>query len=377
MGSAAGGESAWSAARRAGLAPGLSVVRGMERVATAGIRGRARRNADTALEHMASADRLDDARPRPPETEPAPHHDRPSTHRLLTYTDLPEFLAVAVPFLREGHAAGDRMLVITPAATTEALRTQLPADAEVDFVDAHTWYRTPAQTMAAFSEYLTQHAHRPGLRMIGEPTLAGRSDSECAEWACYEAALNVAFPRGGIQVICAYAGADLPPAVQVEARRTHPLLASGAACPDFVRPRGYVPVAEPPLPSPPLTAGSTRVEAGDLDAVQRFVTRQAFDAGVFGRHARSFGLAAREAARDLLPDASSRGRVRVWTQERHLVCELESPRPAMPRISGYLPPTDAAEPGGLWLARQLCPLVHVRSEDGSVRVRLHHAPAYP
>lgn len=380
MVSGADGRTVWDAARRSTVAAGLGAARVAERAATAGLRRRARRNSDAALELMA-------AHPEPllelrvttaTASGTATHtHDRPSCHRLLTYRDLPHFQEVAVPFLLEGHAAGDRLLVITPPETESALRAHLPACAEADFVDAHSWYQTPAQTMAAFAEYLTHYADRPGLRIIGEPALARRTADELAEWACYEAALNVAFPRGGVQTICAYSAAALPASVTTEARRNHPHLAEHGRCPDFVKPYAYTPAGENALSPAPASAATTQVDPDNLAAVQRFVTRQAFDAELFGRHARTFGLAAREVAWELTAETGAQGRLRVWAQRRGLVCEVSCPRPELARITGYLPPRgDVAETRGLWLARQLCHLVQVRTQLGSVVARLHYAPGH-
>jgi hypothetical protein len=231
--------------------------------------------------------------------------------------------------------------------------------------------------MAAAHDYLQQSAgHVGGLRVVGEPPWLARPSDEWGEWACYESALNLACAHHDIRVICAYDAAELPVAVLAEAERTHPQLTgvrgTGPSS-AFVDPCAFAPADEPEFPPAPSTAVTTDLDGASCDDVARFATRRAFDAGIFGRAARNFGLAAHETAAEFFPAAGVHARLTVWTERNELICEMDCRAPARPRILGYLPfdPT-SGEACRLWTARRLCRLVRMRPTPLGTQVRLHH-----
>jgi len=292
---------------------------------------------------------------------------------LLPYWSEREYRHVLVPFLAEGHAHGDRMLVITSAARFHLLRSQLPADAQPEFIDSSTWYRGPGKAMAAALKHFRPDG--AGLRVIGEPPWGRCPADELAEWACYEAAFNLAFAAAPLHVVCPYRITETPSGALAEAFHTHPEVV-GTPGPrpgaDYVRPDKFIPAWEPDLPQAPPAVGSSVVRAGSPEDVARLATRRALELGVFGPSARNFGLAAHEAAAQFFPDRAVHAQVKVWIERRELIADLLCRGPTQPRITGYLPPHPEDGTGDrLWLTRRLCRLVRLNSTAYGMRVRLY------
>jgi len=282
-----------------------------------------------------------------------------------------------MPFLCDGHGNGDRILVIAGTDAIRSLRAGLPDDCAIEYASAAEWYRTPGQAMAAVDDYLHGLAAPRGrVRVIAEPPWAVLPNADLGEWACFESAFNLAFASDPVQLICPYRITEVGQSVLAELRRTHPeLVCADGAVPsaDYVQPEAFQPGSEPDLsPSPPWAAAGM-VDGGNPDDVARFATRRAFDAGVFGRVARNFGLAAREAAGEFFGAEPVQAELRVWTECRELICELDCPGRTHPRITGYLPPHPRTGDGrGLWLTRQVCRIVRLRSGPHGTLARLHY-----
>jgi hypothetical protein len=93
-------------------------------------------------------------------------------HSALVYESQDEFLACAVPFLREGLEVGEGAIVahIEPGLAT--MREALGPDSErVTFVDVSSAYTRPAKTLACYHQvYAEQLQKTPRLRAV--PRLA-------------------------------------------------------------------------------------------------------------------------------------------------------------------------------------------------------------
>jgi len=90
-----------------------------------------------------------------------------------------------------------------------------------------------------------------------------------------------------------------------------------------------------------------------------------------------FLLALHELAANALSHADRPAAARAWLEDRTFVCEVESRGEELSETTaGYLPPDPEAERArGLWLVRQLCDLVEVRSRGGRTAIRIHVARA--
>jgi hypothetical protein len=316
------------------------------------------------------------------QTGPAPQHARDRlAHEALPYASTDELVAAAAPFLREGLRAGEQALIVTGATNLLLLRQVIEPDGlAADFVDARRWHRFPARSLAACDRYIKRHANRGRrVRVVFEPVWAGRTPLETTEWKRYESVLNVAFARSGAWLLCPYDTTALDPSIVADALRTHPWVrAEGARSPsaEYVDPAAFSAACDAePLPEPPADAVAVRFDAKrDLSAVRTMVGEAAGAAGLGPRRVPEAVLAVHEIASNAIVHGSGRGLLRTWLAGGELLFQVSGNAPIRAPFPGHLPPRLDTEGGrGLWLARQLCELLQVRSTpDGSV-IRLHFA----
>jgi anti-sigma regulatory factor (Ser/Thr protein kinase) len=299
--------------------------------------------------------------------------DHRFVHEAMLYEGEDDFIEQTLPFLRDGIAAGEPMLVALGEARTRRLRAELGGDAEwVQFAEMETLGRNPARIISAWHDFVTAHedAGRP-LRGIGEPIWPGRSESELSECHRHEALLNVAFGEGRPWwLLCPYDASALPDEVLQEARRTHPLVRErGEARPSAVYPS---PLASEPfggvLPEPPGPVAEYPFGASDLASVRRIVAESAQAAGLAERRTVELVLCVSELAANSVLHGGGTGILRTWSETRTISCEVRDRGALRERLTGRIRPAiDARNGRGVWFANAMCDLVQIRSQvDGTV-----------
>jgi anti-sigma regulatory factor (Ser/Thr protein kinase) len=298
-------------------------------------------------------------------------------HEAFFYAGHDELIEGVVPFVREGAAAGEPVLVVLAAHKLRALREALGGDADrVLFADMADVGANPARIIPAWQEFLDLYAVR-GQRMrgVGEPIWAERSSDELAECERHEALLNVAFPDPAFWLLCPYDTTTLPDGVIAEARRNHPFvrdLTGSAHSSDFP---GLQALAEPfdrPLPDPPADAVPIAFDAASLADVRSLVARHAEAAGMRGEAASDLALTANELAANSVRYGGGRGTLLLWSDRRAMVCEVRDRGRIHDPLVGRVKPAWTREGGrGLWMANQLCDLVQIRDLPGGTAVRVH------
>lgn len=302
-------------------------------------------------------------------------------HEALLYHDLDEFLAGTVPFVRDGVAAAEPVLVALPEPRRSALRGELAGDANhVAFADMEKLSRNPARLIPAWQDFLAANGggERP-LRGVGEPIWAGRRVDEVVECQRHESLLNVAFAESGAwRLLCPYDVRSLGPRVVEEARHSHPWVTADGRRDNSPLCEELSVMSEPldsPLPPPPRSAKSLGFARGDVGAVRGFVARVARDAH-FNRHrVDDLVLAAYEIASNAVRHGGGRGMARAWESDGAVICEVAGDGRITDPLAGRRRPDPAAHGGrGLWLANQLCDLVQVRAFPSGGVVRIHVRP---
>ncbi len=295
-------------------------------------------------------------------------------HEALLYAGMDEFLEGTLPFIREGVAASEAILVVVGARKIAALTAQLGADAgRVQFKDMADVGANPARIIPAWNEFVEAHreAGRPS-RGIGEPIYPERSAAELIECQRHEALLNLAFDDGpGWRLLCPYDTAALPADVIEEAHRSHPYVAhdhSDAASGLYVE----RPPSGPALPEPPAIRATLTFNGAGLRPVRRLVSTLAARAGFTSRPIADLVLAVSEVAANSLQHGGGVGTLRIWRDGGVLVCEVrDSGHVNDPLADRRRPAPDDDGGRGLWLANQLCDLVQVRCFEAGTTVRLH------
>ncbi|MEU4547383.1 sensor histidine kinase [Nonomuraea dietziae] len=299
-------------------------------------------------------------------------------HHALIYGSDQEFLAATLPFCLDGLAAGDRVLAVTTPANIDLLTGALDTAAtEVEFVEAGDWYHAPGRTLAAYGHYVDDHKRRhPRVRVIGEPLWHGRTPAEQAEWTRYESVINAAFAASPAWIVCPYDERALPEQIVADARRTHPDLMSGPAwqaSPAYTDPAAFAYATDhlPLSPAPAGTAADFGFDA-DLHRMRQQLATRATGLGLGADQIDRLMVAVNEVATNAVEHGGGHGRIRIWTDGDIVVCDVTDPGHLDTVIPGYLPPDPTAPRGhGLWVVRQLCELLEIRTGQPGTQIRLH------
>jgi anti-sigma regulatory factor (Ser/Thr protein kinase) len=300
----------------------------------------------------------------PARQEPAFHHE------AFLYGSRDEFIDGTSSFLRDGIAAGAPALVVLDAGKCEQLRAALGEQAgAVQFADMDEVGANPARIIPAWTDFVSRNERHPRLLGIGEPISSRRDPDALAECHIHESLLNLAFDgAAGFELVCPYDTAALRPEVVAHARRTHPVVAShdsAAYCHhDRIEPES--------LPAPPADAGEVAFDHRSLATVRHFISRHTRAARIDAARAGDLLLAVNEIATNSIRHGGGGGRLRVWSREDRLVCEVaDGGSIADPLVGRRRPEPDQIGGYGVWIANQVCDLVQIRSASRSTTVRLH------
>jgi anti-sigma regulatory factor (Ser/Thr protein kinase) len=298
-------------------------------------------------------------------------------HEALFYTDEDEFLAGTAPFVREGLAAEEPVMVAVGPARIRALEAELGGDADaVDFVDMVSLGRNPACIIPAWRGFAERQSAGGPLRGIGEPVWPGRTSAELTECQRHESLLNFAFAdEAAFWLLCPYDAGGLADEVLEDAMRSHPVVSEGRttrASDTYTSPELATGPFGGKLPAPKAPIRELRFGVGDLPALRRFVADQAAGAGLRSERTSDLVLAVNELAANSVLHAGGDGSLHVWEEADELLCEIRD----QGRLEGMLlgrvrPRIDDGGGHGLWLVNHLCDLVQIRSSDAGTYVRLH------
>ena len=298
-------------------------------------------------------------------------------HEAVLYAGEDDFAARLLPFIREGVARDESVMVATSAGKIERLRSGLNGESDsVRFVDMAELGRNPARIIPAWREFAEAGEGRP-QRGIGEPIWAGRSDAELTECHHHESLLNLAFAEGPeLSLLCPYDVEALSDEVVERAMRTHPFVdeEGSAASEEYEGPDSAPSPFSGPLSPAPGSTASLGFDLEELEAVRTFVTSWAEEQGLERPHAQDLMLAMHELTANSVRHGGGHGTVRVWRDGDAVVGEVsDRGRMRATPLAGRAMPDDTTEGGrGLWIVNQLCDLVQIRSVPGGsvVRVRL-------
>ncbi|WP_034261436.1 anti-sigma factor RsbA family regulatory protein [Actinospica robiniae] len=292
-------------------------------------------------------------------------------HEALFYQEAPHYVADTARYVREGLAAGESVLVAVVEEHARSLREELGADAaRVEFLDMAQVGRNPARLIPAWQEWVERNTARgTAFRGVGEPVWAGRSELEIRECLRHEHLLNTAFENGPEWgLLCPYDRAHLPREVIEDVARTHPgsrgalPAVDGEAC--AVDGGREALDAEPPDLGPPLFSASFGVEA--LPWLRTAIRERADQLGLYGRDVADFVLVADELACNSVRHGGGHGRMELWAQDGHAVCEVRDEGLISDPLVGRRRPALTAEGGaGLWTANQVCDLLLIHSTPAS------------
>jgi anti-sigma regulatory factor (Ser/Thr protein kinase) len=300
------------------------------------------------------------------------------SHEALLYSNTDEYLAGTVPFIQEGLASGEAVMVVELPDKIELLRSHLGAAAQgVHFADMLTLGANPALIIPAWRDFIDQNKLK-GRRMrgIGEPIYPARRPAELLECQRHEELLNLAFDGGHPwRLLCPYDTSALSESVVNEGIRSHPHVHDGSGT--HQKTNHGRPLSAPfdsPLPDPPRDHQSLVLDYQyqHLDRLRSLVAEQGRNAGLPDSRIAGLVMAANEVATNSLLHGGGVSFVCTWQAEGALVCEVtDGGHFDKPLIDRERPAGDPHASRGLWLSNHLCDLVQIHSNSRGTTVRLH------
>ncbi|WP_433292844.1 anti-sigma factor RsbA family regulatory protein [Pseudonocardia sp. CA-142604] len=305
--------------------------------------------------------------------EPVPSQDEQFEHPALFYSGLDEFLAGTVPFVHEGLALDEAVAVAVPASRLEPLRVELGAAAQrVRFVNMGEVGRNPARILPdVLLAFADEHVGATRVRIVGEPTWAGRSAAEYPACVQHEALINLAFAGSPATILCLYDAADLTPEMLADVEATHPVVVDGGA------PRastGYsiervLADVNRPLPQPPQDR-PLLVDAHLLGGGRRIAMAEARSAGLDEDRVADVEMVANELLTNSIEHGGGTGLLRTWTENGHFLVEVQDSGQLLDPLAGRRRPGLLQYRGrGLYVVNQLADLVRISSTAGGTTVR--------
>jgi anti-sigma regulatory factor (Ser/Thr protein kinase) len=280
-------------------------------------------------------------------------------HEAGFYSSDTEFLALIVPFVTGGIAAGEPVVIGYDDRKCDLMRAELARPDAVSFIADTRLYATPAGAIEAYRRQFERHvaAGAEQIRIAGDVPHEGNG-GRFAGWDRYESAVNVVWQDYPVYSRCLYDATTVADRVRDVVQRTHRRLitADGGAT---ASPR-YQEVADferlPPS-TDPLEA--TRPAFALVDASARR-TRHRVAEAARGRINAAASDELLLAVSETVLNAHLHGRrpitVKGWTGTDRIVVRVHDtgPGPADP-LTGLIPaPGGTAGPGlGLWLIHQL------------------------
>jgi anti-sigma regulatory factor (Ser/Thr protein kinase) len=301
-------------------------------------------------------------------------------HEAMLYDGLDAFVDGASAFVRDGHEAGEPVLVVTGSEKLVALRDAVGdtrGGAPVLYADMAEVGGNPARIIPAWREFVAAHASGGRrVRGIGEPIWAARPADEVVECQRHEALLNLAFADAPAWwLLCPYDLASLDGSVIEEARRTHPFVTDGnvsTASPLFAGAGEWASSFDAPLSPAPRGAATVTFGRAPLGSLRKVVSHLAEAAGLPAGKVDDLVLAVNELATNSQRHGGGGGVLRVWAGGGEVVAEVaDRGHINDPLVGRRHPPADGEGGRGIWLVNQLCDFVELRSSAAGTVVRLH------
>jgi anti-sigma regulatory factor (Ser/Thr protein kinase) len=303
-------------------------------------------------------------------------------HQALFHSGEDSFLAGALPFIREGLAAGEPVMIAVSPEKIDLLKGPLDGASDaVAFVDMHELGRNPALIIPLWQDFVARSSVGDRrVRGIGEPIWPERSEAELVECWHHESLLNVAFADGpGLSLLCPYDTHTLRPSVLRAAVLNHPLIddhGKERESNTYAGPEATGAPFDGPLVDAPADADELRFDSPDhLEGARRFVAERLADVPVDPDRADGLVLAVDELVTNSLRHGGGKGALRAWHEGDDVVCEVaDAGTISDPLVGRTRPPFDRSGGRGLWIANHFCDLLQIRSSTAGTVIRCRVGP---
>jgi len=308
---------------------------------------------------------------------------RPATsryrHDALFHATDDDLVASAVPFLRAGLDAGDVVVLMCDARTTDTLASAVGDGAAIGHLPRADSYRRTAAVIAGYRRVVDRAVAGGAsrVRLVGDVDLGVPPDEE--EWGRYEAVCNAALAALPVWSLCLYDTGRLTADVVAAGRSTHPYLLDGTQSTrnaGFVEPVEYLRRAAPtgadPMEADPADVYYPSLVRNDVSWLRFEVQWVMGDRGVPTATIDGFTVAINEVVTNALLHGQQPVTVGVWSTVDRTTCVVNDYGPGFDDpLAGYIAP-DTARPGsrGLYLTRHLCDRLSFEQTAGRFTVRM-------
>jgi anti-sigma regulatory factor (Ser/Thr protein kinase) len=125
-----------------------------------------------------------------------------------------------------------------------------------------------------------------------------------------------------------------------------------------------------PLPPPPSGAEALNYST-DLQRVRHFVATRAREAGLSALRSADLILAVSELAANTVRHTGGPGMLHIWRDHQQIVCQISDSGEIRDPRAGRRRAALAGRGLGLWVVREVCDAVEIRSGPSGTIVRVH------
>lgn len=299
-------------------------------------------------------------------------------HDALFYSDEATLLAAAVPFVRDGVARDEVVLVNTGTHPVTTLLRAMFEDADQVVFAAAPVYSTPAGALGEYRRTMDAGlaAGVRGYRAMGFIDLDA-SPLPWQEWLRYEAAVNRVFADYPFRTLCPYDTRAVPGHVADAMLRAHGGLVDRTGSrpnPSYVDPADLVREDSLRTPRHPLENGSPRMVLRaheNIDDLSMEIHAATMFTDLSRRKVDDFVSAVVEVVGNALRHGVRPVDLRLWASSVAVVCTVtDRGEGVSDPFAGYDRPRDPSAGLGLWAARQLCDVLDFERTDDGFTVRL-------
>ncbi|GAA2756137.1 sensor histidine kinase [Actinopolymorpha rutila] len=280
-------------------------------------------------------------------------------HEAGFYGSDEEFRALIVPFVEEGLATDEPVVIGYDKRKSDLLRSWLDEPSGVTFIADKGLYATPARAIATYRGLFQRHvaAGAPRIWIAGDvphPGNGGRFEG----WDRYESAVNSVWDEFPVRSLCLYDATTVPEPVRDVVERTHPrILTTAGTHSANARYEGHSANARVPVSADPLEASTPNVELVNPSAAEaRHALEQVGRGLVDDRQLDDLLLGISEAVTNARLHGVPPTTVRIWAADDRLVADVQDRgRGPTDPLAGLVPmPSAAFGTGlGLWVTHLL------------------------
>ncbi|GAB3656805.1 anti-sigma factor RsbA family regulatory protein [Glycomyces tarimensis] len=296
-------------------------------------------------------------------------------HPALFYSGADSYLAGTIPYIDAGLSAGEPVAVAVPAPNLASVRDALGACADhVLLIDMAEAGANPGRiipgVLRAFADSHLDHR----VRIVNESIWPGRTEAEYPACAQHEALINLAFTGRAATILCPFDTAGLDRHMIADARATHPVLIdrTGRHHSDQYDPDRVFDDYNYRLPPPPRSAIERAVDPATLDNARWFLTSYGRNAGLSTAQLIDLEIVITELLTNSIKHGGGGGTLRVWADDRHLICDVSDAGHLTDPLAGRLPAHGDERHGrGLLLANHIVDLLRMHTSSSGTTVRIH------